>query len=167
MLQNEIKLHARGFSQRNFPQIITLRELGDIPQTFMANLVVPMRRRCVSQVNTCGGHTHPWHMRTLLTASLPYGVINAYISAPISSKLAVCSTTKIITVISRWLCVMSHIGEKVDDLRTHSLFFPSIYLSERDTGFVTYWNIAVLVQYPLIYILRPSKTFRIIPPLHI
>ena len=50
-------------------------------------------------------------VRTPFWAPLSYDVINAYVRAPVSSKLVVCSTTKVITFVSKYHCVMSQIGK--------------------------------------------------------
>ena len=54
-------------------QPVTLQGLGEalqevwqeIPQTFHANPVTPMRRRCQECVNARGGHTHYWQCELL------------------------------------------------------------------------------------------------------
>ena len=60
------EMDRRLRQRRNSPR--TLRELGealrevsqDIPQAFLANLVASMRWRCVSFVNSRGGHARYW-----------------------------------------------------------------------------------------------------------
>ena len=45
-----------------------------------------------------------------------------------SSKFVVCSNFTIITLVSKYLCVMSWIGKMVANLGMYSFFIPSIYI---------------------------------------
>ena len=99
------------------------------------------------------GWTHPllivW---TLFWATLPSVTINAYVSAPIYSILVACSTTKIMTAVSKYLCVMSWIGKMVAHLRIYSFFLPFVYVCWQEWSLGDTWQIVVRERFCILQV---------------